>query len=239
MKCWRPAQIFRNVPIFCPLEKAGQEKAAPSPSGTGRRAERAGSDDYVEKTPIATRCAARRAFPSTRSTFSGLLRRLAKLRSSGCFLHPNQSTRWRSSGRWSISEQTLGDRGIFQSVENWVRLRVRRQLCSFKALVRALGLFVPMAWTLLALRTLGREMGNRPATDIFSVEPIKEVAQRPPHEQETKTSRSKSSHSPRNARHRRPRWPYQKQRRPRMGMSSDEAYGASQELKRLEFGSEK
>ncbi len=44
----------------------------------------------------------------------------------------------------------------------------KRQLCSFDALVRALGLFVPMAWTLLALRKLGRETTNRPATDILT-----------------------------------------------------------------------
>lgn len=44
----------------------------------------------------------------------------------------------------------------------------KRQLCSFDGLVRALGLFVPMAWTLLALRTLGRETTNRPATDVFT-----------------------------------------------------------------------
>ena len=44
----------------------------------------------------------------------------------------------------------------------------KRQLCSFETLTRALGLFVPMAWTLLALRTLGRETSDRPATDIFT-----------------------------------------------------------------------
>ena len=48
----------------------------------------------------------------------------------------------------------------------------KRQLCSFDALVRALGLFVPMAWTLLALRKLGREMTNRPATDIFTADQL-------------------------------------------------------------------
>ena len=44
----------------------------------------------------------------------------------------------------------------------------KRQLCSYKGLVRALALFIPMAWTLLALRSLGRETMPRPAVEIFS-----------------------------------------------------------------------
>lgn len=43
-----------------------------------------------------------------------------------------------------------------------------RQLCSYEGLVRALALFIPMAWTLLALRSLGRETTQRPATEVFS-----------------------------------------------------------------------
>ena len=49
----------------------------------------------------------------------------------------------------------------------------KRQLCSFEGLVRALALFVPMAWTLLALRTLGRDPTPRPATHIFSHEQLR------------------------------------------------------------------
>jgi hypothetical protein len=44
----------------------------------------------------------------------------------------------------------------------------KRQLCSYEGLVRALALFIPMAWTLLALRSLGRETTPRSATDVFS-----------------------------------------------------------------------
>jgi hypothetical protein len=44
----------------------------------------------------------------------------------------------------------------------------KRQLCSFDGLVRALALFVPMAWTLLALRNLGRESTPRDAQELFS-----------------------------------------------------------------------
>jgi hypothetical protein len=45
----------------------------------------------------------------------------------------------------------------------------KRQLCSYDGLLRALALFVPLAWTLLELRTLGRETtSTRPATELFS-----------------------------------------------------------------------
>jgi Transposase DNA-binding/Transposase DDE domain len=45
----------------------------------------------------------------------------------------------------------------------------KRQLCSYDGLLRALALFVPLAWTLLELRTLGRETAStRPATELFS-----------------------------------------------------------------------
>ena len=49
----------------------------------------------------------------------------------------------------------------------------KRQLCSLDGLLRALALFVPMAWTLLALRTLGRETAERPASAVFSVEQLR------------------------------------------------------------------
>jgi hypothetical protein len=49
----------------------------------------------------------------------------------------------------------------------------KRQLCTLEGLLRALGLFVPMAWTLLALRTLGRETSQREATAVFDTEQLK------------------------------------------------------------------
>lgn len=49
----------------------------------------------------------------------------------------------------------------------------KRQLCSYEGLLRALALFVPLAWTLLVLRTLGRENDPRPATKIFSSEQLR------------------------------------------------------------------
>jgi hypothetical protein len=44
----------------------------------------------------------------------------------------------------------------------------KRQLCSYEGLLRALALMTPLAWTLLELRTLGRETTQRPATDVLS-----------------------------------------------------------------------
>lgn len=44
----------------------------------------------------------------------------------------------------------------------------KRQLCSYDGLLRALALMVPLAWTLLELRTLGREKTARVATEVFS-----------------------------------------------------------------------
>jgi hypothetical protein len=49
----------------------------------------------------------------------------------------------------------------------------KRQLCSFDGLVRALGLFVPIAWTLLALRTLGRDQSARDATAVFTTNQLR------------------------------------------------------------------
>jgi hypothetical protein len=62
--------------------------------------------------------------------------------------------------RWVIEE-------YFKSLKTGCAFE-KRQLCSYEGLLRALALFVPLAWTLLALRTLGRETTPRPATDVFS-----------------------------------------------------------------------
>jgi hypothetical protein len=67
--------------------------------------------------------------------------------------------------RWVIEE-------FFKSLKTGCAFE-KRQLGSLNALVRALGIFVPMAWMLLALRTLGRETNARPATDILSNDQIK------------------------------------------------------------------
>jgi len=48
----------------------------------------------------------------------------------------------------------------------------KRQLCSYEGLLRALALMIPLAWTLLELRTLGREATQRPATDVLSREQL-------------------------------------------------------------------
>jgi hypothetical protein len=48
----------------------------------------------------------------------------------------------------------------------------KRQLMTFDGLVRALGLFVPMAWQLLVLRHLGREPQSRSANKVLSEEQL-------------------------------------------------------------------
>ena len=48
----------------------------------------------------------------------------------------------------------------------------KRQLMSFDGLVRALALFVPMAWKLLVLRNLGRTPGPTPASFVFDREQL-------------------------------------------------------------------
>lgn len=49
----------------------------------------------------------------------------------------------------------------------------KRQLTTFDGLLRALALFVPMAWTLLALRNLGRDEPERDALDVFTTEQLR------------------------------------------------------------------
>jgi hypothetical protein len=48
----------------------------------------------------------------------------------------------------------------------------KRQLCSLDNLLRALGLFVPMAWTLLSLRNLGRDQPDRDALYVLTTEQL-------------------------------------------------------------------
>jgi len=62
--------------------------------------------------------------------------------------------------RWVIEE-------YFKALKTGCAFQ-KRQLCSYEGLVRALALFIPMAWTLLALRSLGRETTSRAATEVFS-----------------------------------------------------------------------
>ncbi len=62
--------------------------------------------------------------------------------------------------RWVIEE-------YFKALKTGCAIE-KRQLCSYEGLVRALAFFVPVAWTLLSLRTLGRETTPRPATELFS-----------------------------------------------------------------------
>ncbi len=62
--------------------------------------------------------------------------------------------------RWLIEE-------YFKALKTGCAIE-KRQLCSYEGLVRALAFFVPVAWTLLSLRTLGRETTPRPATELFS-----------------------------------------------------------------------
>jgi len=48
----------------------------------------------------------------------------------------------------------------------------KRQLTTYDGLLRALGLFVPMAWHLLALRHLGRALTSTPARHLFDKEQL-------------------------------------------------------------------
>jgi hypothetical protein len=67
--------------------------------------------------------------------------------------------------RWVIEE-------YFKALKTGCSIE-KRQLCSYEGLVRALALFIPVAWMLLSLRTLGRETTPRPATKVFSKDQIR------------------------------------------------------------------
>lgn len=66
--------------------------------------------------------------------------------------------------RWMIEE-------YFKALKTGCAIE-KRQLTSFEGLTRALALFIPMAWHLLALRHLGRATENHPATKIFDSEQL-------------------------------------------------------------------
>jgi hypothetical protein len=67
--------------------------------------------------------------------------------------------------RWVIEE-------YFKALKTGCAIE-KRQLCSYEGLVRALALFIPLAWTLLSLRALGRETTSRPATEVFNNEQLR------------------------------------------------------------------
>jgi hypothetical protein len=67
--------------------------------------------------------------------------------------------------RWVIEE-------YFKALKTGCAIE-KRQLCSYEGLVRALALFIPMAWLLLSLRTLARETTPRPATQIFTKDQLR------------------------------------------------------------------
>jgi len=168
----KPAQIFRNVPISARSKKQAKKKQHPA------RAERVAELSVRAATVTLKRPQSSRDAP------------LEELSLNAVYVFEASPPPGETAIEWMLftSEpidtlQELGEvvdhyRARWVIEEYFKALKTgcafeERQLCSFKALVRALGLFVPMAWTLLALRTLGRETGNRPATDIFSVEQIK------------------------------------------------------------------
>lgn len=67
--------------------------------------------------------------------------------------------------RWIIEE-------FFKALKTGCAFE-KRQLCSLEGLLRALALFVPMAWALLTLRTLGREASPRLATAVLEYDQLK------------------------------------------------------------------
>jgi hypothetical protein len=67
--------------------------------------------------------------------------------------------------RWVIEE-------YFKSLKTGCAFE-KRQLCSRDTLERALGLFVPMAWALLALRNLGREEPERSPDFVFDANQLR------------------------------------------------------------------
>jgi len=66
--------------------------------------------------------------------------------------------------RWLIEE-------YFKSIKTGCAFE-KRQLESAHALLNALGLFIPIAWRLLALRTLARETPDRPASEVVSAQQL-------------------------------------------------------------------
>jgi len=66
--------------------------------------------------------------------------------------------------RWMIEE-------YFKALKTGCAIE-KRQLTSFEGLTKALALFIPMAWHLLALRHLGRATENHPATKLFDSEQL-------------------------------------------------------------------
>lgn len=68
-------------------------------------------------------------------------------------------------GRWVIEE-------FFKAIKSGCAYE-KRQLESFKTLLVALAIFVPVAWQLLNLRTMSRAMPDEPATRCFSKRQLK------------------------------------------------------------------
>jgi hypothetical protein len=66
--------------------------------------------------------------------------------------------------RWVIEE-------FFKALKTGCAFE-KRQLTTFDGLVRALAIFIPIAWRLLVLRSLGRAPRQRPARRVLDVEQL-------------------------------------------------------------------
>jgi hypothetical protein len=67
--------------------------------------------------------------------------------------------------RWVIEE-------YFKALKSGCAFE-KRQLCTYKGLLRALALFIPLAWTLLELRTQGRHPTQGSSTKLLSSDQLK------------------------------------------------------------------
>jgi hypothetical protein len=168
----KPAQIFRNVPISARSKKQAKKKQHPA------RPER------------VTELSVRAATITLKRPQSSHDAPLKELSLNAVYVFEPSPPPGEAAIEWMLfTSEPIDTPQQLEAVVDHYRARwvieeyfkalktgcafEDRQLCSFKALARALGLFVPMAWTLLSLRTLGRETTKRPATDIFSLEQLK------------------------------------------------------------------
>ena len=165
-----PSQIFRPVPISVRTEKQAKGKR---PARAERLAElhvRAGTV-ILNRTPTATKASlsqlslqAVHVFEPSPPEGEEPIEWMILTSEPACTLQQIESIVDHYRARWVIEE-------YFKALKTGCAFE-KRQLTTLDGLMRALALFVPMAWLLLTLRNVARDQPDRDGLDIFTADQI-------------------------------------------------------------------
>lgn len=165
-----PSRIFRPVPISVRTQKQAKGKR---PARAERLAElhvRAGTV-VLKRTPTATEASlsqmsvqAVHVFEPSPPAGEEPIEWMILTSEPVCTFQQIESIVDHYRARWVIEE-------YFKALKTGCAFE-KRQLTTLDGLMRALALFVPMAWLLLTLRNVARDQPDRDGLDVFTVDQI-------------------------------------------------------------------